>query len=286
MRVYGLDFSSNPSAAKPITKADCVFIDATLRVVSLDPLPSWQEFALFLGERGSWFAGMDFPFGQPARLINDLAWPQDWSQYVRRVSALSKQEYAALIDGYRNGQPEGEKEHFRVIDRRAGSLSPMKMYFVPTGKMFHQGAPFLLASYCNIVPFRIDEDVTRAIVEAYPGLVARKFIGRDSYKHDTPQRQTVEHRAARSDIVRTITSADPAQSMVENYGFSAALTDTQKQQCIDDPTGDVVDSVLCAIQAGWAYTQRQDNFGVPDNCDLREGWIPDPETSEQEEGQK
>jgi hypothetical protein len=33
---------------------------------------------------------------------------------------------------------------------------------------------------------------------------------------------------------------------------------------------------LCAIQAGWAYSQRDHNFGTPINCDALEGWIVDP----------
>ena len=45
---------------------------------------------------------------------------------------------------------------------------------------------------------------------------------------------------------------------------------------IQDGSGDQLDGLLCAIQAGWAYTQRDHNYGIPADCDPLEGWIADP----------
>jgi hypothetical protein len=44
----------------------------------------------------------------------------------------------------------------------------------------------------------------------------------------------------------------------------------------DDPSGDQLDALLCAIQAAWGWTQRGNRFGVPLNIDTLEGWIADP----------
>jgi hypothetical protein len=44
----------------------------------------------------------------------------------------------------------------------------------------------------------------------------------------------------------------------------------------DDPTGDQIDALLCAVQASWAWTQRSNGFGAPVECDDLEGWIADP----------
>jgi hypothetical protein len=44
----------------------------------------------------------------------------------------------------------------------------------------------------------------------------------------------------------------------------------------DDPTGDQLDALLCAIQATWAWTNRHDGYGAPDAVDPLEGWIADP----------
>lgn len=46
--------------------------------------------------------------------------------------------------------------------------------------------------------------------------------------------------------------------------------------CLDDPKGDKLDAVLCAMQAAWSWSQRQARYGVPNDCDLLEGWIVDP----------
>ena len=48
--------------------------------------------------------------------------------------------------------------------------------------------------------------------------------------------------------------------------------------CVDDVTGDSIDAVCAAVQAAWAQQQRNDGYGVPQDCDLAEGWIVDPVT--------
>jgi len=37
-----------------------------------------------------------------------------------------------------------------------------------------------------------------------------------------------------------------------------------------------MDALLCAIQAAWAWQQKNRNFGIPDDADALEGWMPDP----------
>lgn len=44
----------------------------------------------------------------------------------------------------------------------------------------------------------------------------------------------------------------------------------------DEPGGDHLDALLCAIQAGWAWTQRKFGFGGPRSPDPLEGWSADP----------
>jgi Protein of unknown function (DUF429) len=280
MRIYGIDFTSDPKDGKPLTKAVCQMEGAVLSVDSLGAMCSYQGLALLLAEQGQWIAGIDFPFGQPRQLVIDLKWPQTWGGYVRRIAEYSKMRYAKLINEYRAGQPDGQKEHFRAVDGKAGSLSPMKMYGVPVGKMFHQGSPFLLASPCQIVPF-LSEARPTVVVEAYPGLVARKFVGRRSYKNDDRERQTADHGKVRKALVRAITSAHStsgSNGMSGCYGFHVEMAAGLASACIEDPSGDKLDAILAAIQAAWAYSRRDDNYGVPSHCDLLEGWIPDPQT--------
>jgi len=60
--------------------------------------------------------------------------------------------------------------------------------------------------------------------------------------------------------------------------FVLNLEKNSKKKCIADKGGDWLDAILCAVQAGWAYSQRFNNFGVPCDCDINEGWIIDPST--------
>ena len=61
------------------------------------------------------------------------------------------------------------------------------------------------------------------------------------------------------------------------YGLKCIINDTDKERMIEDPTGDQLDALLCAVQAAWAWTQRDEGFGVPEGADKLEGWIVDPE---------
>jgi hypothetical protein len=63
----------------------------------------------------------------------------------------------------------------------------------------------LLASPVNIVPFRPNSD-ERIVVEPYPALVVRRFIGRLSYRNDTRSKQTEALRQARPAIVEGLGS--------------------------------------------------------------------------------
>ena len=67
--------------------------------------------------------------------------------------------------------------------------------------------------------------------------------------------------------------------MVECYGFRLKIGEKVGQDLVRDPKGDILDAVLCAVQAGWAYTRRDRNYGIPSACDSLEGWIVDPEMS-------
>ena len=49
-----------------------------------------------------------------------------------------------------------------------------------------------------------------------------------------------------------------------------------KERFVDEPSADALDSLLCAVQAAWAHTRRDEDWGVPPECDPNEGWILDP----------
>ena len=45
-----------------------------------------------------------------------------------------------------------------------------------------------------------------------------------------------------------------------------------RNELLEDASGDLLDAVLCAIMAAWAWQRRDERFGLP--CfDPLEGWI-------------
>ena len=276
MRIYGLDFTSAPSKRKPLVLVGCALKDSILHVESTEVLGGFEEFERFLGSGGPWACGMDFPFGQPRPLIEALAWPETWEGYVGKVSRLSKEEFEAAIKGHMAGRPEGSKYHYRLADRRSGSSSAMRLFRVPVGKMFYRGAPLLLSADVSVEPCR-PTGSGRVALEAYPAIVARRFLGRRSYKSDERKKQTSVQRAARGELVAGLESA----TLREAYGFVVEMDEAWREELVREPMADTLDSLLCAVQAAWAYTQRDEGWGVPEECDRDEGWILDPQLLEE-----
>lgn len=64
--------------------------------------------------------------------------------------------------------------------------------------------------------------------------------------------------------------------MKARYGFSLRADNDLCADCIGDDSGDLLDSLLCTVQAAWAYSRRDYGFGIPRECDTLEGWIVDP----------
>lgn len=290
MRIYGLDFTSAPSPAgsrarrqKHLMLAGARLDAGSLVVDEFRPLngPSAGDFAGFerwLRSPGPWIAGLDFPFAQPAVLVRALGWPSgSWSECVAHARRLGLPAFEAAIGGYCAAQPAGSKHLLRPVDAWARSISPMMLRGVPVGKMFWRGAPRLLDAPASIPILRPVAGESRTVVEAYPALVARRWLGRRSYKNDDPARDDEPRRAARRDLVRAIRGdAAGGPRVADVYGLVVAMADDDADECVADATGDRLDSVLCAVQAAWAFWRRDAHFGMPGDAGPLEGWIADP----------
>ena len=152
MRIYGLDFTSAPRAVKPIACVSCSLDEDVLRIDCLAAFSSFETFENFLGSEGPWVAAIDFPFGQPRQLVENLGWPDHWESYVRASDSLGMEGFERLLATYREKRRPGDKHHYRTVDSYARAKSPMMMYRVPVGRMFLRGAPRLLRSPANILP--------------------------------------------------------------------------------------------------------------------------------------
>ncbi|HEX2098024.1 MAG TPA: DUF429 domain-containing protein [Rubrobacteraceae bacterium] len=272
MRIYGLDFTSAPNKRKPLVIVGCQLEGSVLHVESTEEMMSFEEFEKFLEGSGTWVCGMDFPFGQPRTLIEALGWPKSWEGYVGKVSGISREEFEDAIKSDMARRPAGSKYRYRLTDRRSGSSSAMMLFRVPVGKMFYRGAPRLLRSTISVEPCRPTES-SRVAVEAYPAVVARRFLGKTSYKSDERKKQTFARRAAREQLVTGLGS----DALREAYGFIIEMNSSWRERFVGEPTADALDSLLCAVQAAWAYNKRNEGWGVPEECDRDEGWILDPQ---------
>ncbi len=202
-----------------------------------------------------------------------MNWPRNWSDYVRLISELDRNEFKQILNAYRKYRPYGDKEHKRATDIAAGSISPQKVYGVPVGLMFFEGAPRLLRAGVKL-PGIVDGATNRLVLEAYPGVLARRLIGRRSYKQDDRRKQTTDQAEARSEILGKVLG----RSLMNDFGFSIKIDMIYSDN--NDTTGDRLDAILCAIQAAWAWGKRDSGFGKPYSLDNVEGWIADPLTCE------
>ena len=276
MRIFGLDFTSAPSRRKPLIVLRCALADGVLRVEADEVLTGFSEFEAWLETPGPWVCGMDFPFGQPKDLVEALGWPAGWEGYVEKVAHLGKEGFEDAIRADMASRPYGKKWRYRLADRRSGSSSAMMLFRVPVGKMFFQGAPRLLRSGVSVQPCRPNGD-PRVAVEAYPAVVARRFLKREPYKRDGVP-DTPERKSGREKLVSGLGS----EALRHAYGFTVAMDKVWRERFVEEPGADALDSLLCSVQAAWSYTRSKEGWGVPAECDLDEGWIVDPALLEEQ----
>jgi hypothetical protein len=115
------------------------------------------------------------------------------------------------------------------------------------------------------LPSLHEGDPQRVALEAYPGLLARELIGARPYKSDEAARQTDERLIARKDLLHALELGR------SRLGLRVALRDALRDEIAAEPQGDLLDAVLCLVQAAWASTQPR--WGLPETVDPLEGWI-------------
>lgn len=270
--ILGIDFTSAPRRRKPITVARGRMRDGALIVDAIDELPDFDAFEALLARAGPWVGGFDFPFGLPRALLVHLGWPCTpdggegaWARMVRQLAAMPRARMVEAFRGWCDARPAGDKFAHRPTDRLAGSSPSMKWVNPPVSFMLQAGAPRLLAAGVT-VPGQHDGDPARIALEAYPGMVARRIVGRASYKSDAAAGRTPDREIARRAIVDAITDGRP-------LGLPVRLPEALRAACVADPQADRLDAVLCAALAAWGWQRRAHGWGLPADLDPVEGWI-------------
>lgn len=270
-RVIGVDFTSAPTAKKPITVAVGTWRQRTSRpayeletVVGLDSLLAFERF---LAADDEWLGGFDLPFSQPRPLIEHEGWPTTWPAFVR---FYCRQPRNLLRDTFRRwcaARPVGDKFAWRKADKPAGSSPAMRWANPPVAWMMHAGIGRMLDAGLTFPAHRHaprGSRPRRVALEAYPGFTARK-VCRTSYKSDTPAKQTPAREGNRRAIVAALVAGaaglDPA----------LAISPAWRRRLVADGSGDLLDAVICSLQA--AHAANRPHFGLPRPLDSLEGWI-------------
>jgi len=260
----GIDFTSRPTARKPIMVAIGHLHHAVLRLDRIDTHTSFESLALWLSASDPWLGVFDLPFGLPRELVLALGWPTEWAALMQHYAALSRDEIRTAFAAFCDARPAGQKFAHRATDGPAGSSPSMKWVNPPVAYMLHAGVPLLVASGVHL-PGLHAGDTTRVALEGYPGLLARELLGARSYKSDEKARQTPERLIARIDLI------DALDRGATRLGLRLKLTHAQREALIQDASGDRLDAALCLMQAAWASTRP--SFGLPAGIDPLEGWI-------------
>lgn len=261
----GVDFTSRPRKAKPITVALGRLMGRDVLVLDrVDAHADFAGFARWLHTPGPWLAVIDMPFGLPRELVVALGWPTQWPALMRHFASLSRAEIRATFAAFCHARPAGAKFAHRATDLPAGSSPSMKWVNPPVAYMLHAGMPLLIEAGVQLPRLHAGDEL-RVALEGYPGLLARELVGRRPYKSDERSKQTRDRREARRDIVEALEQGRT------RLALRLKVTATQRERLIDDASADTLDAVLCLMQAGWATSRP--GFGLPAEVDPLEGWI-------------
>jgi hypothetical protein len=261
--IIGVDFTSAPRRAKPITVALGQVQNDQFTLESIERLDSLEAFQKLLSRPGPWLGGFDVPFGLPREFIRAQRWRGNWTAITRKVSALTRDELRARCKAFCDARPAGKKFAHRATDGPAGSSPSMKWVNPPVVIMLHAATPLLLGSGVHLPGLR-QGDPSRVVLEAYPGFLARQITS-ESYKSDSRAKQTEARRDARLRIFAALTG------MENPLRIRAKVPKHLGLEIVDDGSGDCLDALICALQA--ARAGEQPNFGMPADVDPLEGWI-------------
>ena len=269
--VIGVDFTSAPSAKKPITVAigrcSAEGRGRGYRLEEILLLESLGDFERFLVSGGSWIGGFDLPFGQPRPLIEHEGWPTDWPRFVRFFCGQPRDRLRAAFRRWCDARPPGDKFAWRRADKPAGSSPAMRWANPPVAWMMHAGIGRMLDAGLAF-PAHGRRGAAgkppRTALESYPGFTARK-VCRRSYKSDVASNQTPDRMDNRRAIVAALVAG--AAGLEPTLAISPAW----RRRLVADGSGDLLDAVICGLQA--AHAAALPRYGLPRVLDQLEGWI-------------
>ena len=292
--VFGVDFTSAPSAKKPIMLARAVLENGTdrmpettcLKLLGFERFSDWHAFECFL--RAPWtnrqdydpsaiVAGFDFPFGLPKDLLKAWQWDRlDYRQIAMKFAGQDRSYWVAALKRFCEPRPVGHKFSHRACDGPAGSSPSMKWVNPPVVFMYREGFKRLIDAGWHLPGFEAPLDIEATLdvagspdvdipvaLEAYPGHLARSLIGKLSYKSDS-----VPNDPKRLEIRGAMLGA-----LAARLPFEFIVEKSHTDLMLNDGRGDAIDAWFCTIQAAWAAMKGPPYWGADEDADPQEGWI-------------
>ena len=276
--LLGCDFSSSPGRRKPIVLAVGALQGERVVLQGVERFETLPAFGQWLARPAAWLGAFDLLFGLPRALVLAQGWPTEWEACMRHYAGLSREDLRQRFVAFCDARPVGGKFAHRATDGPAGASPSMKWVNPPVAWMLHAGVPLLLDAgvYVPGLSPGAHPDRTRVALEGYPGLLAREVLGgRRSYKSDAKAGQTPERLIARKDVLAALEGGIGPLGPLR-LGLRLKLTHAQHDALVADASGDLLDAVLCLVQAGWAqrqHAQGAPRYGLPMHMDPLEGWI-------------
>jgi len=271
MLLLGCDFSSSPTARKPIVVALGTLEDRCVHLSGFECFASLDAWSRWLAVTPEWIGAFDFPFGLPRELVAHLGWPLQWPRLIAHYAALERSEIRGTFAAFCAARPVGGKFAHRVTDGPAGSSPSMKWVNPPVAFMLHAGVPCLIKAGAELPGLHVPPGGgSRIALEGYPGLLARELIRRRSYKSDDAASQTADRRVARADLLAALEKGSA------RLGLRLAAAGPLRERLLADAKGDFIDAALCLVQAAWGAANEASEgpgYGLPADVDPLEGWI-------------
>ncbi len=271
MKIFGINFNHCPSLKNPITIAICDFKKSQgLTVIKVEYLYDLKEFETFIQQKGPWFAGVNFPLGQPHQFLKAMNLPDTWGRYIHDMNIWTLDGYEKKIKQYKKKLPKGAKDPLRLTDTMAGSGSPFKFNNNKSAIQFFEGTQRLKKSGVSILPCNPKAD-KRIVMETFPDLVAQRFV-----VHELGVKsKNVDIENLHKDILKGLESPE----FERDFTFKIFLDDSLKLKCFEESKGAILNAILISTQVAWAYNEGKPHYGIPDinhPTIQTEGWIVDP----------
>lgn len=274
MKIYSICFNHDPSQENPIL---CAQGNYTLKNgLSIKRIKEWstlKEFEFFLEQKGPWIAGVDFPVSQSWNFIKKISSSDKWNSFIQAVTSTQKEKFEKEIKIFSKKASGGNNALLRITDTMAQSSNPLSLGNNNPAFMFYEGVKRLKKAGVSIPPCHVIK-TNRIVVETSPGLIANRF----TFKYKNPGKKFTAQQNI-EDARKIILNSIKTEEFESEFGFIVNIDSSIALMSVEDNKGRYIDSVMGMIQAAWAYSKKNKNYGIPSfNHPViqSEGWIADP----------